>query len=825
MAPTKKTTPPPATPERISVQARPIELEMQESYLDYAMSVIIARALPDVRDGLKPVHRRVLYAMWTLGLRPGSKFRKSATIVGECLGKYHPHGDIAVYDSLVRMAQDFSLRYPLVAGQGNFGSMDGDSAAAMRYTEAKMAGIAEELLVDIDKETVSFAANYDGTHQEPTVLPGRLPNLILNGSTGIAVGMATNIPPHNLSEVVDATIHLADHADATVDDLMQHVQGPDFPTGGTIFDKREIKQAYATGKGAIVTRAKAEIIEQGNGHHIVVTEIPYMVNKAMLLEKIAELVKDKKMEGIRDLRDESSERGGLRVVIELKKDAYPRKVLNQLYQHTQLQETYHVNLLALVDGIQPRVLTLKAILEEYLKHRREVIKRRTAYDLARAEERAHILEGLKLALAKIDEIIATIKKSQDKDEARINLIKRFKLSERQAVAILEMRLQQLANLERLQIEQELKAKLALIKELQAILKSAARITGIIKDELKALKEKYGDARRTQVVAHGVKEFTQEDLIPDEDVIIAISRNGYIKALPPDSFRTQERGGKGVIGLATKDEDFVAHFFSTTTHTNILFFTSSGRVFQLLAYEIPKASRQSRGTAIVNFLQLGPNERISAALPMPEKDEAKFLVMVTTRGQIKKVSLDDFVNVRRSGLIAIRLHKDDILDWVKPSSGQDSILLVTAQGQSIRFPERQLRPMGRPASGVRGLRLKGNDTVVGMDVIDPALVNVGQLLTVMAHGFGKRSTLKAYKTQGRGGSGIKTAKITPKTGPIVSAIVVNSQSVEADIIIVSIKGQVIRLPLNSVSVLGRATQGVRLMRFKEEDDRVASVTML
>ncbi|TSC76584.1 MAG: DNA gyrase subunit A [Parcubacteria group bacterium Gr01-1014_31] len=825
MAPTKKTTPPPAAPERISVQARPIELEMQESYLDYAMSVIIARALPDVRDGLKPVHRRVLYAMWTLGLRPGSKFRKSATIVGECLGKYHPHGDIAVYDSLVRMAQDFSLRYPLVAGQGNFGSMDGDSAAAMRYTEAKMAGIAEELLVDIDKETVSFVANYDGTHQEPTVLPGRLPNLILNGSTGIAVGMATNIPPHNLSEVVDATIHLADHADATVDGLMQYVQGPDFPTGGTIFDKREIKQAYATGKGAIVTRAKAEIIEQGNGHHIVVTEIPYMVNKAMLLEKIAELVKDKKMEGIRDLRDESSERGGLRVVIELKKDAYPRKVLNQLYQHTQLQETYHVNLLALVDGIQPRVLTLKAILEEYLKHRREVIKRRTAYDLARAEERAHILEGLKLALAKIDEIIATIKKSQDKDEARINLIKRFKLSERQAVAILEMRLQQLANLERLQIEQELKAKLALIKELQAILKSAARITGIIKDELKALKEKYGDARRTQVVAHGVKEFTQEDLIPDEDVIIALSRNGYIKALPPDSFRTQERGGKGVIGLATKDEDFVAHFFSTTTHTNILFFTSSGRVFQLLAYEIPKASRQSRGTAIVNFLQLGPNERISAALPMPEKDEAKFLVMVTTRGQIKKVSLDDFVNVRRSGLIAIRLHKDDILDWVKPSSGQDSILLVTAQGQSIRFPERQLRPMGRPASGVRGLRLKGNDTVVGMDVIDPALVNVGQLLTVMAHGFGKRSTLKAYKTQGRGGSGIKTAKITPKTGPIVSAIVVNSQSVEADLIIVSIKGQVIRLPLNSVSVLGRATQGVRLMRFKEEDDRVASVTLL
>ncbi len=834
MATVMSSSPPPRGAPAPGLTPRPIELEMQESYLDYAMSVIIARALPDVRDGLKPVHRRVLYAMWTLGLRANAKFRKSATIVGECLGKYHPHGDVAVYDSLVRMAQNFSLRYPLVSGQGNFGSLDGDVAAAMRYTEAKLAGIAEELLVDLEKDTVAFTPNYDGSQREPTVLPGRLPNLILNGSTGIAVGMATNIPPHNAGEICDALTHLASHPDATVDDLLRFVPGPDFPTGGFIFDRREIKQAYATGKGAIVMRAKADIVapaaaataDAGRaGHAIVVTEIPYLVNKAQLVEHIAELVKDKKLEGIRDLRDESSERGGLRVVIELKKDAYPRKVVNQLFQRTLLQSTYHVNLLALVDGIQPRVLTLKAILEEHLKHRREMVRKRTAYDLARAEERAHILEGLKLALAKIDDIIATIKKSQDKDQAKANLITRFKLSERQAVAILEMRLQQLANLERISIAQELNAKLALIKALQAILHSSARITGVITDEINALKAKYGDARRTQVVSHGVKEFTQEDLIPDEDIIVALTRDGYIKALPPQAFRTQERGGKGVIGLTTKEEDFVAHFFSTTTHANLLFFTSSGRVFQLSAYEIPKASRQSRGTAIVNFLQLGPHERISAALPLPDRTEAKFLVMVTTKGQIKKVNRDDFANVRRSGLMAIRLRKNDELEWVKPSSGSDTIMLVTGLGQSIRFPERQLRPMGRAAAGVRGVRLKGTDAVVGMDVVDVSLVNTGQLLTVMAKGFGKRSGLKGYKIQGRGGSGIKTAKITAKTGGIITAMVVNGQALEADLIIISAQGQVIRLPLTSVPVRSRATQGVRLMRFKQSHDQVASVTLL
>ncbi len=834
MAARKPTQPDSAAPKTVArqIQPRPIELEMQESYLDYAMSVIIARALPDVRDGLKPVHRRVLYTMWLLGLRPNAKFRKSATIVGECLGKYHPHGDVAVYDSLVRLAQDFSLRYPLVSGQGNFGSMDGDAAAAMRYTEAKLAPIAEELLTDLDKDTVKHMPNYDGTHREPTVVPGRLPNLLLNGSTGIAVGMATNIPPHNCTEVCDAAIHLAAHPNATVDDLMRLVKGPDFPTGATIFDQREIKHAYATGKGAIVMRAKAEIIEPGGtadagraGPAIVVTEIPYQVNKATLVEKIAELVKDKRLEGIRDLRDESSERGGLRVVIELKKDAYPRKVLNRLYQLTPLQETYHVNLLALVDGIQPRVLTLKGILEEYLKHRRDVVRKRTAYDLARAEERAHLLEGLKLAVAKIDEVIAVIKRSRDKDEAKGNLIQRFRLSERQAVAILEMRLQQLASLERLAIEQELNAKQGLIKELTAILKSETRITGVVTSELNALKQRYGDARRTQVVAHGVKEFTQEDLIPDEAIIIALTQNGYIKALPPDAFRTQGRGGKGVVGLTTKEEDFVAHFFSTTTHSNILFFTSAGRVFQLAAYEIPKATRQSRGTAIVNFLQLGPQERISAALPLSGLDDAKHLVMVTTNGQIKRVAITDFTHVRRSGIAAIRLRKNDQLEWVKPSSGRDAVTLVTARGQAIRFGESSVRTMGRAAGGVRGIRLKGADTVIGMDIIDPALAGSGQLLTVMAHGFGKRSPLKAYKTQGRGGAGIKTANITGKTGAIVSAMVVNRQATDADLMIVSAKGQVIRLPLAAVPEHGRATQGVRLMRFKATGDEVASVTLL
>ncbi|MDD2807688.1 MAG: DNA gyrase subunit A [Patescibacteria group bacterium] len=806
------------------IQRRIVD-EMQESYLDYAMSVIVSRALPDVRDGLKPVHRRILYAMWSIGLRPSAKFRKSATVVGEVLGKYHPHGDSAVYDSLVRMAQDFSLRYPLVKGQGNFGSMDGDGAAAMRYTEAKLANIAEELLTDIEKNTVQFVPNYDGSHSEPTVLPAKLPNLLINGTVGIAVGMATNIAPHNLDEIIDATIHLINNPDAAVDDLIKFVKGPDFPTGGIIFDASEIKQMYATGKGGIVVRAKTEIVEtKGGSFNILVTEIPYQVNKSTLLERIADLVKDKKIDGIKDLRDESSKEG-VRIVIELKKDSYPKKVLNTLFKLTDLQTSFHSNMLALVDGIQPRVLTLKMILEEYLKHRQAVIRARTEYDLAKAKDRAHILEGLKMALAKIDEIIKTIKQSKDKDVAKINLIKKFKLSDRQAVAILEMKLQQLANLERIKIEQELKEKLELIKELESILKSASRILKIIEAELVGLKEKYGSPRRTQIIAHGAQSFSTEDLIPDEDTIVTITKDGYIKRLPPDTFKTQSRGGKGVSGLTTKEEDIVEHFFMTTTHSDILFFTTKGRVFQLKAYDIPKGSRTAKGQAIVNFLQLAPDEKVSSSLPLSELGDYKFLVMVTTLGNIKKVNISDFDNIRRSGLIAIKLKKNDELEWVKPSTGKDDIIMISANGQAIRFRESQVRPMGRGASGVRGIRLKSNDKAIAMDVIDQALAKIGQLLILMSNGYGKRSGLSNYKTQSRGGSGIKTAKITPKTGNIVAAIVVNSQAVDEDMIIISAHGQVIRLPLKSVNILGRATQGVRLMKFKEPNDKVASTTFV
>jgi DNA gyrase subunit A len=805
-----------------------IEKEAQESYLDYAMSVIIARALPDVRDGLKPVHRRILYAMWDVGLKPGAKFRKSATVVGEVLGKYHPHGDVAVYDSMVRMAQDFAMRYPLVWGQGNFGSMDGDAPAAMRYTEAKLARISEEMLFDIEKDTVNFIPNYDGSHKEPQVMPARLPNLLLNGTMGIAVGMATSIPPHNLGEICDGIIHLIEHPDCDVEELCEFVKGPDFPTGGIIYDVNAIKQTYATGKGPIVMRAKTEIVEDKAGQFkIIVSEVPYQVNKATLLEKIATLVKDKKIEGIKDLRDESNKEG-VRVVIELKKDSYPKKILNQLFDMTQLQDSFHVNMLALVDGIQPKVLNLKMILEYYLVHRKEVVRRRTEFELNRAKDRAHILKGLKIALDNIDAVIKLIKKSKDKEEAKVNLMKQFKLTEIQAVAILEMKLQQLANLERTKIEQELKEKLALIKELEEILASPKRILGLIKKDVLELKTNYGDERKTQIVAHAVKDFSVEDLIPNESTIIVVTADGYIKRLPPETFRTQSRGGKGVMGLTTKEEDTVEHLLSTTTHSDLLFFTTRGRVFQLKAYDVPAASRTSKGQAIVNFLQLAPEEKISAILSVKELGEGhfKYLVMVTRSGVIKKAELKDFENVRRSGLIAIKLKDGDRLEWVKPSSGNDEIILITAIGQAIRFREKNVRPMGRAASGVRGIRLKGKDEVVGMDVIDPALVakNLLDLFVLMENGFGKRTNLKNYKIQGRGGSGVKTAKTTPKTGKIISAEVTSNKD-ERDLIIISKFGQVIRLPFKSVSTLGRATQGVRLMRFKEVDDRAASVTLI
>lgn len=809
-----------------NVQNWPLVSEMQASYIDYAMSVIVSRALPDVRDGLKPVHRRILYAMWSIGLKASAKYRKSATVVGEVLGKYHPHGDVAVYDSMVRLAQDFSLRYPLINGQGNFGSMDGDSAAAMRYTEAKLATIAEEMLFDIEKDTVDFMPNYDGAHKEPKVLPAKLPNLLLNGSMGIAVGMATNIPPHNLTELIDGIQFLIKNPEATVDELVEFVKGPDFPTGGTIFNIKDIKTAYATGRGGIVCRAKTEIVEvKGGRFDIIVTEVPYQVNKASLLEKIAELVQTKKIEGIKDLRDES-DKDGVRVVIELKREAYPKKILNQLYKQTSLQTTFHVNLLALIDGLQPKVLTLKSILEEYIKHREIIVVRRTEFDLNKAKDRAHILEGLKIALDQIDLVIKTIRASNDKDEAKINLIKKFKFTDRQAVAILEMRLQQLANLERQKIEDELAEKIKLIKELEALLASKKKILQVVSDELTALRDKYGDERRTKIVKGAIGEFSQEDLIPNEDIVVTMTNDGYIKRLSPDTFKTQTRGGKGVIGLATKEEDTVEHFFTTTTHSNLLFFSSRGRVFELKAYEVPVGSRTSKGQAIVNFLQLAPQEKVSGILAMDNLTDAKFLMMVTKLGNIKKVALDQFTNIRRSGLIAIGLKDDDNLEWVKPSSGQDEIIIVTANGQSIRMKEKQIRAMGRTAGGVRAIRLKKNDQVVSLDVIAAGQNKSLELVTVMANGFGKRTKLNAYRQQGRGGSGIKAAQITSKTGLVVAAFVIDGQAIgESDLIIISNKGQVIRLPLVSVKTGGRATQGVHLMRFKESSDKVASVTLV
>jgi DNA gyrase subunit A len=808
------------------VELRPIIAEMQESYLDYAMSVIVSRALPDVRDGLKPVHRRILYAMWDIGLRAGAKFRKSATVVGEVLGKYHPHGDVAVYDSMVRMAQDFSMRYTLVNGQGNFGSMDGDTAAAMRYTEAKLSRISEELLFDIEKNTVDFIPNYDGSHKEPTVMPAKLPNLLLNGTMGIAVGMATSIPPHNLTEIIDGVVCLIEKPEATIADLMQLVKGPDFPTGGIIYNKKDIEQAYGTGKGSIVMRGKAEIVETKTGYfQIIVTEIPYQVNKSVLVEDIAKLVTDKKLEGIKDLRDES-DKDGVRIVIELRRDAYPKKVLNRLYNLTNLQTSFHVNMLALVDGLQPRVLNLKTILEEYIKHRQVVIRRRTQYDLDRAEERAHILKGLKKAVDNIDAVIRTIKKSKDKDEAKVNLMKQFKFTDRQAIAILEMKLSQLANLERLKIEQELKEKLALIEELKSILGSPKKILTMIKKELLDIRTKFGDTRKTEVNAQAIGEFKQEDLIPNEPTVLMVTRDGYIKRMPPETFKTQKRGGKGVIGLTTKEQDSVDQLITTNTHADLLFFTNKGRVFQMKAYDVPPASRTSKGQALVNFLQLGPEEKVSAIMSLEELGDYKYLMMVTRNGIIKKVDIEDFKVVRRSGLIAIKVKKGDVLEWVKPSTGKDDIIIVTENGQSIRFKEKQVRPMGRNAAGVRGMRLKGTDKIAGMDLINEGKAEQHeQLLVVMANGFGKRTPLRSYRLQGRGGSGVKTAKITPKTGPTVSSFIVNGQLEKEDLIIISDKGQVIRLPLKTVSVLGRATQGVRLMRFSEPNDKVASVTFV
>ncbi len=806
-----------------TIKSRKITDEVQQSYLDYAMSVIVSRALPDVRDGLKPVHRRILYSMWNTGLKSGGRFKKSATVVGEVLGKFHPHGDSAVYDSMVRMAQDFSMRYPLVWGQGNFGSMDGDSAAAYRYTEAKLAPIAEEMLYDIEKETVDFVPNFDGTHKEPVILPAKLPQLLLNGTMGIAVGMATNIPPHNLGELADAIVYLIDNPKADIEALMKFIKGPDFPTGGIIYNEKDIREAYSTGRGKIVTRAKAGIVEVKSGvFQIIVNEITYATNKATLIAKIAQLVKDGKINGIKDLRDES-DKDGVRIVIELKKDTYPQKILNKLYSTTDLQKNFNVNMLALVNGIEPQVLNLKSILDHYIEHRRIVIVRRVQFDLKKAKERAHILEGLKKALDHIDAVIETIKKSATKELAHKNLVNKFKLSDIQAEAILEMKLQTLAGLERKKIEDELKEKKKLISQLEALLKSQIKILSLIKKELLEIKEKYGNERKTKVMRGKVGEFKEEDLIPNEEAIITLTQNGYIKRMISSSYHVQKRGGKGVIGAVAKNNDAIKQVDAILTHDNLMFFTNTGKVFQIKAHEIPQSHRTAKGQAIVNFLQLSSNEKVTEMIAFNKDDNYKHLFMATENGVVKKSSLKDFESVRRSGLLAIKLSKEDKLRWVKPTTGRDIISITTAAGQAIKFKESDVRSMGRNASGVRGIKLKEGDKVVGMDAVLRDQKG-NQLMVITENGYGKRSDLSLYKIQKRGGSGIKTAKVTAKTGKLISANIVNVDDIDGDLIITSEKGQIIRIPLKSISVLGRATQGVRVMR-PSAGDKVSALTVI
>jgi DNA gyrase subunit A len=803
-----------------NIKSREIVEEVQQSYLEYAMSTIIDRALPDVRDGLKPVHRRILYSMQEMGLRHSAKPQKSAKVVGHAMGNYHPHGDTAIYDSLARMAQDFSLRYPLVQGQGNFGSIDGDRPAAMRYTEARLAGISEQLLADIDKDTVNFRDNYDGSHQEPVVLPTRVPNLLINGSMGIAVGMATNIPPHNLGEVLDAMAHLIETPDADVKELMQFVKGPDFPTGATIYNEHDITNAYATGRGPVIMRGKAEIVEGKKGFQIIVSEIPYQVNKSELIIKIVDLVKEKKIDGIKDLRDES-DKDGMRIAIDLKQDSFPRKVLNQLYKYTELQKAFHFNMLALVDGIQPQILGLKGLLEKFIDHRKEVISRRSKFELQKAKDRAHILEGLKTALDHIDEIIKIIRASASKEDAAANLTKKFKFSDKQTAAILDMRLQALAGLERKKINDELAEKLASIAYLEDLLKSPKKILGVVKTEFKEIREKYGDERRTKVVKSALREIGEEELIPEESSLFMITRDGYVKRMAPDLLKAQKRGGKGLIGMATKEEDVVSHFFLANTHDSILFFTNTGKVFQTKGYEVPESSRQSKGKAIVNFLQVSPSDVITAVVPIPKGQKRMYLFMATDHGVIKKVDMEAFAQVRRNGMVAIKLKGDDRLGWVLPTSGDDQISMVTSAGSSVRFKEKDVRPMGRGAGGVIGVRLDKDQAVVGADVIPSGAEKGLNLLVLMENGYGKRSALSAYKIQKRGGHGIMTAKLTPKTGKLVSAHITSEENKE--IIAVSRKGQVIRTSIASISVLGRATQGVRVMRL-DAGDKLASVAI-
>lgn len=801
------------------LEHRTVERVMEDSFFRYSMSVIIDRALPDVRDGLKPVHRRILYSMNQNGNRSNAKFVKSARIIGDVMGKYHPHGDSAIYDSMVRLAQDWTMRYTLVQGQGNFGSMDGDPPAAHRYTEARLDKPAEELLADIEKETVDFRDNFDGSEQEPMVLPARLPNLLLNGQVGIAVGMATSIPTHNLGELVDATVELIDNPEATVDDLLKHVKGPDFPTGAIVYGGAPMWQAYQTGRGSVTIRAVANIEETKRGRHrIVVTEMPYAVNKATLIEKIAELVKEKKITSISDLRDESA-RGNVRVVIELKKDAYPKKVLNQLYKLTALQTNFHYNMLALVDGKQPRILGLRDILSEFIKHRRSVVRRRTEFELKKAEARAHILEGYKIALDHIDEVIKTIRASKTQEEAEKSLIAKFGLSEIQAKAILAMQLRRLTGLEREAIENELRELLALIEKLKGILADEQEILNIIKNELIEMKEKYGDQRRSKMINHELGKFSDEELIPEEDSVVLLTSENYIKRTLASDYRKQNRGGKGKRGMTTKETDVIEHMIPAGTHDWLLFFTNRGRVFRLKAYEVPAASLQAKGVAAVNLLQLQPEEKITAIIKF-EKDakDDGYLFMATVKGTIKKTPVKDYANIRTNGLIAIKLDDGDELRWIKRSSGNDDILISTSAGQAIRFNEKDARSMGRAARGVRGVRLRPNDSVVGMDIANDDRT----LLVISENGYGKATKISNFPSHKRGGVGIKAAVVTAKTGPIISVKTIQQDDIEA--LLVSTQGQTIRVSLKDIPVLGRTTQGVRIMK-TSDDDSVASVGLM
>ena len=809
-----------------TVEIRTVEDVMEDNFLRYSMSVIVDRALPDVRDGMKPVHRRIVYVMDKMGIGPASKTVKSAQIVGEVMGKYHPHGDSSIYDAMVRMAQDWVGRYPLVQGQGNFGSMDGDPPAAMRYTEAKMTRVSEALLADIDKETVDFRDTYDATHREPVVLPAKLPNLLLNGQVGIAVGMATNIPTHNLGEIVDATVALIDNPEATLDDLMKYIKGPDFPTGAVVYGGAPMRQAYATGRGSVTIRAVANIEEAKRGRHqIIVTEMPYGVNKATLIEKIADLVHDKKLTTISDLRDESA-RGSVRVVIELKKDAYPKKVLNQLYKLTALQTNFHYNMLALVEtgtnpvALQPRVLGLHDILHEFIKHRQKVVRRRTEYELRKAKERAHILEGYKIALDHIDEVIRTIRASKTQDEAEKALIEKFGLSVIQAKAILAMQLRRLTGLEREAIENELAELRKKIAYFEKVLADENEILRIIKEELLEIKEKYGDERRSKIINTEVGKFSDEELIPEEDTVVLVTTENYIKRTLASDYRRQNRGGKGKRGMTTKEEDVIDQLVPASTHDWLLFFTNKGRVFRLKAYEVPAASLAAKGVAAVNLLQLQPEEKITSIINLA-KDAGSdgYLFMATTKGTVKKTAVSDYANIRTNGLIAINLDDGDELRWIKQTDGKSDVIISTSAGQAVRFNEEECRPMGRAARGVRGVRLRPNDSVVGMDVVTSADQT---LLVLSANGYGKITKVANFPSHKRGGVGIKAATVTAKTGPIVTVQTLESDAVEA--IIISQGGQTIRVGLGDIPTLGRTTQGVRVMRLSD-DDSVSSIGIM